>query len=116
MSHALIIDDNMIVSHAIQAGLAPLGFGSFDCVWTETQAVESADLRPPDLLVVGDSLAEGSAIDAVRRITGDHCVPVLMVTADRYRARNRLPADALLDGPFLIDELEAALHSAHSHR
>ena len=39
MGHALIIDDNIAVSRAIQSYLEPLGFASFDHAWTERQAI-----------------------------------------------------------------------------
>lgn len=113
MSHALIIDDNMIVSRAIEIRLALLGFDSFDQAWTEGQAVEAAAFTPPDLVVVGDSVEQGSAMDAVRRITRERDVPVLVITGDRYRAARRLPGDASLSGPYLLDQIKGALASAN---
>ena len=112
MSHALIIDDNLIVSRVIQDSLEPLGFRTFDYAWTEIEAVAAAAKHPPDLLVIGDSIEEGSAIDAARHISADRSMPVLMVTADRCRAERQLPSDGLLSGPFHISELQDALTSA----
>jgi DNA-binding response OmpR family regulator len=114
MSHALIIDDNMIVSRALADRLASLGFDSFDHSWTEDQAVAAAGLRRPDLVVVGDTIETGSAIDAARRISIEHDVPVLMVTADSHRARRRAPSDAAIEGPFLLSEISGALACARS--
>jgi DNA-binding response OmpR family regulator len=112
MSHALIIDDNMLVSRLLEDRLVPLGFETVDHTWTEEQAVAAAHLRIPDLVVVGDAVESGSAMNAARRISAAYEVPVLMVTADSHRAKARLPDDAVLDGPFLLHELPAAIGQA----
>lgn len=112
MSHALIIDDNMLVSRVVADRLAPLGFETFDNSWTEEQAVAAANLRVPDLVVVGDAVESGSAMNAARRISATYEVPVLMVTADSHRAKARLPDDAVLDGPFLLREISTAIGQA----
>ena len=52
--HALIIDDNMVISNAIQKYLESAGFDSFDKAWTEAQALAAANQRSPDLIVIGD--------------------------------------------------------------
>ncbi len=109
MCHALIIDDNMIVSHAIQSCLEPLGFTSFDHTWTEEQAIVAADRRVPDLIIIGDDVETGCAINAARRINGDRTVPVLMVTGDRYRATQPRGRAAPIEGPFLLDQIGAAV-------
>src|SRR4051794_24928380 len=111
MSHALIIDDNLIVSRAIQEVLEPLGYNSFECAWTEKLAVTSARVRPPDLVVIADSVEEGSAIDAINHTTIPQSVLVLMVTADRCRAHEPLPGDMSPQGPYLIGEIATALKS-----
>ena len=94
MSHALIIDDNMIVSQAIENRLVELGFDSFDRTWTEGQAIAAAARRPPDLVVIGDT------------------IPVLMITADAGRAHRLLPDDVSFEGPFLLNEIETAVELA----
>ena len=112
MCHALIIDDNMIVSRAIQDRLASLGFSSFDHTWSEEQAMTAASCRSPDLVVVGDSVETGSALNAARRISTQNRVPVLMITADPHRVHRCLSADVSFDGPFLLNEIETAVDLA----
>lgn len=109
MSHALIIDDNMIVSRAIEQSLTTLGFTSFDRAWTEEQAVTAAMDRPPDLVIIGDSIEVGSSVNAARRISAGHEVPVLMVTGDSFRARDGIPKDATLEGPFHFNDIETVV-------
>lgn len=114
MSHALIIDDNMIVSQAIENRLVELGFDSFDRTWTEGQAIAAATRRSPDLVVIGDTIASGCALNAARSIRMQRDTPVLMITADAGRARRLLPDDVSFDGPFLLNEIETAVELARA--
>jgi len=110
MGHALIIDDNMVVSNAIQSYLEPLGFATFDQTWTEAQAIAAAEMRPPDLIVIGDELEAGSSLRAAQRITEWLAVPVLMVTGDSARARRRFDTTCRVDGPFLLNQIEEVVN------
>lgn len=114
MQRVLIIDDNMIVSHAIQTHLELLGYTIFDHAWTEEQAVTAAVLHQPDLIVVGDGVEAGCGVSAARRIALETDVPVLMVSADPVAARRRLNQVANVEGPFRLDEIEDAVHLARS--
>ena len=112
MSHALIIDDNMIVSQAIENRLVELGFDAFDRTWTEGQAIAAAARRPTDLVVTGDTIASGCALNAARSIRMQRDIPVLMITADAGRAHRLLPDDVSFEGPFLLNEIETAVELA----
>jgi two-component system, response regulator PdtaR len=114
MSHALIIADNMIVGRAIQDRLAAMGFTSFDHVWTEEQAIAAADRRSPQLVVVGDAVESGCALSAARIVSLDGKIPVLLVTANAFRARKHLYDSDRASGPFLLDEIEMALSLARA--
>ncbi len=112
MTHALIIDDNMIVSRAIQQRLAELGFRSFDHAWTERQAFEAAAQRRPDLVVVGDAIASGSPLAAAQQLCTRYDAPALLVTAASGKPKPQLPQGASLTGPFRLSELGAAVECA----
>lgn len=112
MCHALIIHDNRIISHAIQAYLEELGFTSFDETWTEAQAVAAARRTPPDLVVIGDSLEAGSPLIAAKRIFAKVDVPILMVTGDPVQARRCLDQVAAFEGPFLLNAFDEAIRIA----
>ena len=114
VSHALIIDDNMIVSRAIQNCLQARGFTSFDHTWTENQAVAAAARCPPDLIVIGDEVETGSSLGAARQIAGMFNVPGLMVTGDTFRAQRHLEGTSAFKGPFLLNQLDEAVHLARS--
>lgn len=110
MSHALLIDDNMAVSRAVQARLSMAGFDSFDHARTGEQAFEAACQRRPDLIVVGDHLANGSPLEIARELAAVSDAPVLAVTADRFQ--RHLPKGASADGPYSFGNLDGALASA----
>lgn len=115
MSHALIIDDNMIICRAIQTRLEALGFSSFDHAWTERQAIAAAGAHLPDLVVVGDEIAEGRSLNAAKRIAQQFAVPVLLVTGDVERARQMAGKECQFEGPFLINQIEDAVALAHNN-
>lgn len=111
MCHALLIGDNMIVSRAIENRLMPHGFDSFDRVWARSQATEAAALRPPALIVVGDSIADGSPLEVARRIAISCDVPIFIVTSGRVQLERYRPAGTQITGPFHIVQLDAVLAS-----
>lgn len=111
MSHALIIDDNMVVSRAIQNRLSVFGFDSFDHTWTEQQALKAAGQRRPDLIVVGDHVASGSPLAIAQELAMSSDAPILAVATDRFMLQRSLPEGAKMDGPFPLSELDAALAS-----
>ncbi|HEY9090675.1 hypothetical protein [Parasphingorhabdus sp.] len=114
MSHALIIEKNMIIGSELSRRLSNFGFDSFDHVWTEEDAVAVADMRPPDLILVGDNLETGDAVEAARRICEKRDVPVLMVTSDSFRVKQRLSNGAVLDGPFAFSKIPLAIKAAYN--
>jgi CheY-like chemotaxis protein len=111
MRHALIIDDNRIVSRAIQHFLEPLGFRSFDHSWTGRQAFEAAGKRTPDMIVIGDDTV-GAALEAARTIAADGAIPVLMVSGNPARAAARSGEAAAVAGPFTLGEIDKAVDIA----
>ncbi len=111
MTHALIIEDNMIVGHAIEQQLAQAGFRSFDHAWTENQAIGHAERHMPDLVVIGDGIEEGSAMAAARAIGRRGAVPVLLATTDPFRTSDHLPPDLAIHGPCRIDEIERTIEA-----
>lgn len=116
MPHALIIDENIAISRAIQNYLAGLGFGSFDLTWTEQQALAAARRCKPDLIVIGDDIEFGCVMRAARRISSDGSIPVLMVSGDPARASGKLTRASSYEGPFRINQIEEAVDLALNGR
>lgn len=116
MPHALIIDENIAISRAIQGYLAELGFESFDHTWTERQALAAARIRKPDIIVIGDDIEVGCAMRAARVISADGTIPVLMVSGDPARASRHLARASSYEGPFRINQIEEAVDLALRQR
>jgi DNA-binding response OmpR family regulator len=116
MPHALIIDENIAISRAIQHYLATLGFDSFDHTWTELQALAAARAHRPDIIVIGDDIETGCVMRAAQMINSDGTIPVLMVSGDPARASQRLARASSYDGPFRINQLEEAVALAMQQR
>jgi CheY-like chemotaxis protein len=114
MTHALIIDDNAVISRAVENRLVPLGFNSFDHTWTEKQALDAATARHPDLVVVGDSIAGGSPVRAAQRVAEQFGAPILLVAAGRCEVRRKIPAGAVLEGPFSLSDIDVAVAIARA--
>jgi DNA-binding response OmpR family regulator len=112
VTHALIIDDNMIVGRAVRSRLEHLGFTTFDQAWTEHQALAAAGRRRPDLVVIGDAIESGSAIKAARTIAQRFETPVLMVTGDSHRLRERCEGLCAVEGPYALNQIDQAVDAA----
>ena len=82
MGHALIIDDNMIVSRAVRDYLLTFGFCSFDQVWSKAGAIAAAERQRPDIIVLGTSIQRVLGIAVIGDIAADHDVPVLWIASD----------------------------------
>ena len=64
---------------------ASLGFDSFDHVLTGKDAVVIAKMRPPDLVLIGDSPESGDVLGAARQICETYDTPVLIVAASQAK-------------------------------
>ena len=115
MPHALIIDDNILISQAVVERLSALGFDSFDRAWSENEAIAAADRRKPDLVVLGDEVEQGSGMAAARQVSRNCDAPVILITGDSFRARGQAAeSSAKMTGPFMLTEMGAALSEALS--
>ncbi len=109
MSHALIIDDNLIFSRAVRSRLEAFGFNSFDHAWAEQQALEAAAERRPDLIVVGDTIVEGSPRGVADMLACNSGAPVLVVTTRSFMLQRQPCNGAQFGGPHLLVDLDDAL-------
>ena len=79
--HALIIEDFPVIAMSIQDELGDMGFSAAIAA-TEAEAVALAEERCPDLIIADARLAQGSGIDAVRRICRDRPIAVIFMSGD----------------------------------
>jgi DNA-binding response OmpR family regulator len=107
--HALIIEHDAITAMMIGDELRALGFSSFSTASTEGQAIAAVAEHCPDLVTSVGCLRVGSGIAAVRSIRGSCSVPVIFITVDPDRARHQMPDTSVLEKPFTIAQLAAAV-------
>ena len=109
MCHALIVNDNRVISRGIQDQLQACGFDSFDHTWSERQALEAAARHSPDLVVIGGAIAGGSPLEVARKVASEAYAPVLAVTTEEFTFERRFPTRVATHGPFRLSQLSDAL-------
>ena len=107
--HALVIEDDPIIAMAIEDELHDLGFASVCVASSEHEAIEAVAERCPDPITSDGSLTSGTGVAAVRRIRTSLTVPVIFITGDATRARRALPGTPVLEKPFSVAQLIAAV-------
>jgi len=110
--HALIIEDQFLVAALIEDVLRGLGYTSFDTVDREEEAVRAAQARCPDLITADFRLANGSGVEAVRKICADRFIPAVFISAYSAEIRALAPDAIVVAKPFgermLSDAVAAA--------
>ncbi|MBB5984689.1 response regulator [Sphingobium lignivorans] len=107
-AHALIIEDNMIMSRAIEAQLMAAGFRSIDHARTRARAMTLARAQSPDVVVLGEHVDQWAGIAAAQELSHRDGTAVMMVTTDPQFWRRPFPEDVPVRGPYRIDQLSRA--------
>ena len=89
--HALIIEDNVLITALIADELRDRGFTSMACAETCADAIRLAADQCPDLITADHWLAGESGIEAVRKICEVRPIPVIYIVA--------LPDQVLVEEP-----------------
>ena len=114
--HALIIEDESLISMAIEDALRDCGFSSFDLAVCVEEAVSAAARKCPDLITADVKLAPGCGITAVETICFERPIPVLFITGSVDEARARMPGYALVEKPFSADQIARAVRPIMENR
>jgi CheY-like chemotaxis protein len=109
--HALVIEDDAITAMMIGDELSHLGYSSVDTATTRAEAMRSVEAKCPDLVTSEDWLG----LEAVRKIRASLSVPVIFITCDPEHARHSIPDAPVLEKPFSILQLVAAVEQARLH-
>lgn len=109
--HALIIEDDPLIAMAIEDILSDFGFTSFDVATSLSEAVAAARETCPRLITADVELRPGSGIDAVQTICSEEPIPVIFITARADEMRSHMPQHPVLNKPFEIREVEAAVRA-----
>jgi CheY-like chemotaxis protein len=112
--HALIIEQDAWISLMIEDALRDVGYTSFDVAGSESEALDLAGKRCPELITSDVRLGASSGIETVRTICSDRYIPVVFVTSTGWEVRNRSPHLAVVQKPFQVNDLKTAIAQAVS--
>lgn len=108
----LIVEDDAKIASLLVETINNLGHLVCAVAATEFDAVEYAIERQPDLMIVDAGLVEGNGVSAVKTILAEQRTPHLFVTGDARRVRTFFPDATILQKPFFVPELVAAIDRA----
>ena len=110
--HALIIEDQFLISSLVEELLRDLGYESVEVACSERAAIQAANDRCPDLITADNRLADGSGIKAVQEICHERVIPVVFIVGDSEDVVEAIPEAVVVNKPFLCDELTIAVAEA----
>lgn len=115
-SHALIIEDELLVAFMIEDLLTEIGFRSFDIAVTEAEAVEAAAARRPDMITSDVKLLVGCGINAVQTISPNLAIPIVFVTVHADKVRERSASAVIVDKPVETEVFRWGVGTARNQR
>jgi DNA-binding response OmpR family regulator len=107
--HALIIEDNVLITAMISDQLRDRGFSSVECAMSCAEAIALASANCPDLITADHRLAGESGIDVVRKICEIRPIPVIYIVALPNEVLDEEPDAVIVQKPFTIAELRRAI-------
>ena len=110
--HAFIIEDDWLISQSIQDHLWDLGFRLFSFARSEDAAVAGASEDKFDLITADVRLLPGDGIKAVEKICAERRIPVVYITGYAEDVERRVPGAVVVQKPFNLPQLEAAIGQA----
>jgi DNA-binding response OmpR family regulator len=114
--HAYIIEDDYLISQAIQDMLADLGFSRFSFARSEDSAVLGAGEQKFDLITADARLLPGDGVNAVETICADKDIPVVFITGYAEDIEDRIPGATVIKKPIQEAELKAAVRTVLAAR
>ena len=107
--HAFIIEDDYLISQAIQDMLGRIGFTSFSFARSEDAAIAGAAEQAFDLITVDARLMPGDGIKAVETLCAGGQVPVIFISGYAADVRQRVPGAVVVEKPIEEPLLQAAV-------
>jgi len=107
--HAYIIEDDYLISRALEDMLEELGFTKFSFARSEDAAVLGAHQPHIDLISADVRLLPGDGVRAVEAICAERDIPVVFITGYREELEERKPDATVLEKPVKPDELAEAV-------
>lgn len=107
--HAYIIEDDYLISQALQDMLEDFGFTKFSFARSEDAAIAGAHQSDIDLITADVRLLPGDGLNAVEVICANRDLPVLFITGYREELESRKPDALVLQKPVNKEDLADAL-------
>lgn len=108
----LIVEDEILIGMMLEETLQSLGYEVCGIVSTEADAVLQAEKYRPDFMIVDAGLRVGSGISAVETIEKKRNIPHIFVTGDLRKVRSLHPDAIILQKPYFMPQLVAAIAQA----
>ena len=108
----VIVEDDQMIAMLLEETVKDLGHTVCAIASTEAEAVALALTHQPDLMIVDAGLSEGNGVAAIDAILKTRFVAHLFVTGDARRVRALHPDAIILEKPFFLPELVAAISRA----
>lgn len=109
----LIAEDEAIIAMLLGEVLQALGHDICASVATEEDAVATATIEQPDLIIIDAGLGSGSGKAAMAQINAVHPTPHLFITGNAASVRAVQPNAIILEKPFheasLVNAIEQAM-------
>ena len=114
--HAYIIEDDYLISQAIQDYLSDLGFSRFSFARSEDTAVLGAGEQKFDLITADARLLPGDGVRAVEAICANKKIPVVFITGYAEDIEDRVPGATVIKKPIDEAKLKEAVRSVLAKR
>jgi CheY-like chemotaxis protein len=108
----LIVEDDAFIASLLIETVNGLGHVVCAVAATEDDAVDYAYDRQPDLMIVDAGLVAGNGVSAMKTILQHQNTPHLFVTGNARSVRDSFPDATILQKPFFVPELIAAIDRA----
>jgi CheY-like chemotaxis protein len=108
----MIIEDEAIIAMHLKSLLVSMGNDVAAIVRTESEAIATAKLVQPELILADVNLADGSSgIDAVGHILDEMDVPVIFITAfpEKLLTGDKVEPAYVISKPFNPDDVVATV-------
>ena len=112
MCHVLIIEDEALIALDLQEMLADAGATTFSFAETESEALDAARARRPDVIMSDVMLREGTGPNAVEAIQDEMGpLPVIFITATPESCSPCEPSAVVLGKPIMNAAVSAAFRA-----
>jgi two-component system, response regulator PdtaR len=108
----LVIEDDPLIAMLVADTLTGMGHSICAIARNEKEAVSAASKHCPDLMIVDARLGRESGIVAVNEIIKTCYIPHVFVTGDKHGVMALRPDAIVVEKPFLLPELTAAIDRA----